>query len=158
MKKHIKRKYHRITKDYEYELIQSKNKSLEKIVTNTIAEEMRKSNSETYIILDEYEIIGFFTLRIADYDLTSNNRVTVLKIVCLYIYDSYRFKGIGTEVLNDIIWSIKNKDCDINHVFVNSFVDSARFFLKNGFDFYKRNKHMNYKNKRNIITLYKKLK
>ncbi|WP_158005565.1 GNAT family N-acetyltransferase [Methanosphaera sp. WGK6] len=155
MDKYIKTNYHRISKDYEYELIQSKNKSLNKQLIIEMVNDLRKSNYETYMILCDYDIIGFFTLCIDNYEFVPKIQCNVLKIICLYIYEPYRLRGIGTEVLNDIIWSIKNTDC--NCVLVNSFVDSAMFFLKNGFDFYKRS-YMDYKNKYNIITLYKKLK
>lgn len=148
--------YKKITRNWEYDLIQTKNKSLKELLTKEVSDKINDDEVETYMLICDYKIIGFFSLKHCNYEIFPKNKCNVLRILCLYVYEQYRLKGVGTEILNDIIWSLKhNLDYEYEYIVSNSFVNSSLFFLKNGFDFYRNNK-LCY-NKRNIIEMYKKL-
>jgi N-acetylglutamate synthase-like GNAT family acetyltransferase len=99
-----------------------------------------------YFILYNHKLIGFFALKI---------KKKVIELLCLYIFEECRNKSIATYVLNDIIFTVRhNMVCNVEYIVANSFVESSMFFLKNGFDFCKINKKLDYK-KKNIILMYK---
>lgn len=99
-----------------------------------------------YFIMYNNKLVGFFSLNI------NNN---FIELLCLYVFEECRNKSIATYVLNDILFTVRhNYLYKIEYIVANSFVDSSMFFLKNGFDFCKINKKLDYK-KKNIILLYK---
>lgn len=99
-----------------------------------------------YFIMYNNKLVGFFSLNI------NNN---FIELLCLYVFEECRNKSIATYVLNDILFTVRHNFLyKIEYIVANSFVDSSMFFLKNGFDFCKINKKLDYK-KKNIILLYK---
>ncbi len=146
--------YKKITKKSQFNMLQTKNNPLKKIITPEIAENIQNNEEyETYVILYDYEIIGFFTIK-EEYQEFNQKKSKILKIECIYIYKMYRYDGLGREIINDILWSIKDRN--ISYILANSYVDSCMFFLKNGFDFCQNLK--NEKLEKNIIIMYKKIK
>lgn len=105
-------------------------------------------SDENYLILFQNKLVGFFSL-------TFNEEIVELN--CLYVFEEYRNKSIATEVINDLIFALKhNYQKNIKYIVANTFVESAMFYLKKGFDFCKINKKIDYK-KKNIILMYKKI-
>lgn len=99
-----------------------------------------------YLILNKTDLLGFFSL---------NQKDEYIKISSLYICKEYRNRNIATEIINDVIFAVKyNFHYDVNCIVVNSYVESALFFLKRGFSFCKINKKLDYK-KKNIILMHK---
>ncbi|MBE6486386.1 MAG: GNAT family N-acetyltransferase [Methanosphaera stadtmanae] len=105
-------------------------------------------NTLNYFILYHNKLVGFFTLKI---------KKNLIELSCLYIFEECRNKYVATYVLNDIIFTVRhNLLYNVEYIVANSFVESSMFFLKNGFDFCKLNKKLDYK-KKNIILLYKRI-
>lgn len=149
--------YEKITRKQDFNLIKTRYTPLSKLLTEDIEKQIYDINSETYMIISEDNIIGFFTLSETVFKDFQNNKYDALKLVCIYIYGEYRNKGVGSAVLYDIQWSMKhNMSIEYEYIIAYSFVDTAMFFISKGFDFYKKNRGLDY-NKRNIITLYKHL-
>ena len=156
--KNILEKYHykKITQEREFNLLQTRHNSLSKMLTKSIASEIEEVGSETYIIVYNYDIIGFFTIKVSAFEDMDNFKIKSLKLVCIYIYKDYRSHGIASSVLKDIIVSIRRDRPQYKYLIVNSFIDTIPFFINKGFDFYKKSTILNF-NKRNVILLYKKI-
>jgi len=102
-------------------------------------------DSLNYFILYNDVLIGFFSLNI------NNNLVELL---CLYVFKEFRNNSLATYVLNDIVYAARRNASDkLEYIVANSFVDSSMFFLKNGFDFCKINKKLDYKKKECYIVI-----
>ena len=122
-----------------------KNK-FDKILNEEEFEKFFSRKSLNYFIMYENKLVGFFSLNI------KNN---LIELSCLYVIEECRNRSIATYVLNDIIFTVRhNLLCNVKYIVANSFVDSSMFFLKNGFDFCKINKKLDYR-KKNIILFYK---
>ena len=102
-------------------------------------------------IIDYYWKISEFYVILELYSRSISYTVAII----IPIIEKCRNKSIATYVLNDILFTVRhNYLYKIEYIVANSFVDSSMFFLKNGFDFCKINKKLDYK-KKNIILLYK---
>lgn len=122
------------------------NKKIDLIKNNQIYSHLTENSEYFYLILNDTDLIGFFSLNI---------KKKYVIISSLYVCKEYRKKGIATEIINDVIFAVKyNIKFHIHCIIVNSYAESALFFLKRGFDFCKLNKKLNYK-KRNIILMKK---
>lgn len=117
-----------------------------KIINHEEYSKFFSNKTLNYFILYNNKLVGFFSLKI---------KKNFIELLCLYIFEECRNKSIATYVLNDIIFTVRhNLFCNVEYIVANSFVESSMFFLKNGFDFCKINKKLDYK-KKNIILLYK---
>ena len=153
MNKLIK-EYQKINDNIKLFRIVNNKKKLYKILTKKIVEVLYTNKTDTYLIISKTnKAIGFFSIKETK---TYNNKLAI-ELVCLYILKEYRLKYIATDLLNDIKRSIKQNNNDYEYFLANSYVESAMFFLKNGFDFYHVDKGLNHK-ERNIILMYKKIK
>jgi len=79
-----------------------------------------------------------------------------VKIDYFYICKKYRTYGLGTLILNDILWVVKRFRTHVKYVLADSLIDSCMFYLKKGFDYYASRKSDD--GDYNIITLYKKIR
>ena len=123
-------------------------KRLCKILVEEDFQKFLEFSDEHYLILYPVKLAGFFSLKY---------REELIELSCLYVFKEYRNNSIATTVINDIIFALRhNFQKNIKYIIANSFVDSAMFYLKKGFDFCKINKKLDYK-KRNIILMYKKV-
>lgn len=119
---------------------------LEKIISNDVYGQFFTENTINYCIMYHNKLAGLFSFEIKE---------SLIELRCLYIFEEYRNKSIGTNVINDLTFLARHEiKEDIKYILVNSFVESSMFFLKKGFDFCKINKKLDYK-KKNIIKLYK---
>ncbi len=142
----FKKKYYYVKYDENEHVYNLYNDRLDSIMEDKLYSVLFYKSDYKYVILKEEELIGFFSLNI---------KRRIIQLSSLYILKKYRNDGIATEVINDVIWAIKhNDDYNIQYITVNSFVESALFFLKRGFNFCKINKKLDYK-KKNIILLHK---
>ncbi|MBE6493371.1 MAG: GNAT family N-acetyltransferase [Methanosphaera stadtmanae] len=153
MNKLIK-EYQKINDNIKLFRIVNNKKKLYKILTKKIVEVLYTNKTDTYLIISKTnKAIGFFSIK----ETKIYNNKLAIELICLYILKEYRLKYIATDLLNDIKRSIKQNNNDYEYFLANSYVESAMFFLKNGFDFYHVDKGLNHK-ERNIILMYKKIK
>lgn len=143
----IDRDYYYTKYDGNKDLLKEKIKNkVTKIENKQPYSNISKKSDYNYLILNETDMIGFFSLKLDE---------KYIQITSLYICKEYRNKNIATEIINDVIFAVKyNYKYHVNCIVVNTYVESALFFLKRGFDFCKINKKLDYK-KKNIILLYK---
>lgn len=119
---------------------------LEKIISDAPYVQFFTENTMNYCIMHKNKLAGIFSFEIKD---------TYVELCCLYIFVEYRNRSFGTYVLNDLIFLARHEiSSHIKYITANSFVESSMFFLKNGFDFCKINKKLDYK-KKNVIKFYK---
>ncbi len=146
--KFIRKYYYMKFSEKNIPLNNSQKKKLENILYGEEYKKFLTKSDENYLIIKKEELIGFFFLNIER---------DFIDITSIYIFEEYRNKSIATQVINDIIFVARhNINRDINYIKANSFVESAMFFLKKGFDFYKINEKIDYK-KKNVIIMYKKI-
>lgn len=124
----------------------------EAVFTKNTFNNLIKEN-DIFLITYKQELMGIFTLKEDSFEL-SNINLDCIKIDYIYICEEYRYYGLATEIINDIIWVMKNFRLGFEYLLADSLVDSCMFFLNNGFDYYNSKKS---KGGKNIITLYKKI-
>ena len=83
--KNILEKYHykKITQEREFNLLQTRHNSLSKMLTKSIASEIEEVGSETYIIVYNYDIIGFFTIKVSAFEDMDNFKIKSFFLCCL---------------------------------------------------------------------------
>ena len=122
-----------------------KNK-FDKILNEEEFEKFFSRKSLNYFIMYENKLVGFFSLNI------KNN---LIELSCLYVIEECRNRASKKAKWKPYPFTVRhNLFCNVEYIVANSFVESSMFFLKNGFDFCKINKKLDYK-KKNIILLYK---
>lgn len=148
--------YRKITNENDFKQIQSMDRTLNKKLTNNLITKLLNDDIECYMMISDYNILGFFAIKEEHMELFTKKTYNIIKILCIHIFKEYRLRGYGTEILNDIQWSVKNNNNkSYEYILANSFVKTAMFFLNNGFDFYKNNKKLDVEE--HMILMYKKI-
>ena len=163
----------KLTKEHELSSFHCGLNDMDNFLKDDALNQQEDNINTTYLLIHENKIIGFFSLLADSINIKdipeeyecSYKSFPAIKIGRLAIHEDYQKKGIGTKILDNICFEIKNMSLKIGVKFitVDAYCKVRKFYYDNAFQHIKierpeKLKRTAEKNQKTTITLYKDLK